>query len=208
MNQSLRSMAKWSMLAVLLSNTGCNAKEMPDARRDYLLAHEHGWIDLVVKAPATAPAAAPGFKPGEACSVGLTINGDMLLFENASLADAGGAGMPVGFRFVAPAGKLDAALHLHGCVKDELVLKLPLQLTKDHLVELAFDGVALTAGEATPFEPTSLEWVRTEMLRMQANAQAGDAATGKLTTLATASVALNAFGLLALLGYAWSRRRR
>ncbi|NHZ35691.1 hypothetical protein [Massilia rubra] len=204
MNRSLRSMAKWSMLAVLLSNIACNAKEMPDSRRDYLLAHDHGWIDLVVKAPATAP----GFKPGEACSVGLRINGDMLLFESANLADAGSAGIPVGFRFVAPAGKLDAALHLHGCVKDELVLKLPLQLTKDHLVELAFDGVALTAGEATPFEPTSLEWVRTEMLRMQANAHAGDAATGKLTTLATASVALNAFGLLALLGYAWSRRRR
>ncbi|UOD29809.1 hypothetical protein INH39_31305 [Massilia violaceinigra] len=199
MNRSLRSIATWSMLAVLLSNSGCNAKEMPDSRRDYLLAHDHGWIDLVVKAPAGAPA----YKPGEACTVGLTINGDMLLFENANLA-----GMPVGFRFVAPAGKLDAALHLHGCVKEELVLKLPLQLTKDHLVELAFDGAALTAGTATPFEPTSLEWVRTEMLRMQANAHAGDAATGKLTTLATASVALNAFGLLALLCYAWIRRRR
>ena len=201
MNNFLRKMGTPCVLAVLLLNAGCEAKEMPDSRRDYLLAHEHGWIDLVVKAPASAP----GYKPGEACTVGLMINGDMLLFENASLADAG---MPVGFRFVAPAGKLDAALHLHGCVKDELVLKLPLQLTKDHLVELAFDGAALTAGKATPFEPTSLEWVRTEMLRMQANAQAGDAATGKLTMLATASVALNALGLLALLGYAWIRRRR
>lgn len=204
MNHFLRKVGTACVLAVLLLNAGCEAKEMPDSRRDYLLAHDHGWIDLVVKAPAGAP----GFKPGEACSVGLMINGDMLLFENANLAGAGSAGMPVGFRFVAPAGKLDAALHLHGCVKDELVLKLPLQLTKDHLVELAFDGVALTAGKAIPFEPTSLEWVRTEMLRMQANTRAGDAATGKLTTLATASVVLNAFGLLALLCYAWSRRRR
>lgn len=205
MNRPLRRMAAWSMLAVLLSNAACNAKEMPDARRDYLLAHAHGWIDLTVKAPAGAP----GYKAGEACSMGLSINGDMLLLESAHLAEAGNAGIPVGFRFVAPAGKLDAALHLHGCIKDALVLKLPLQLDQDHLVELAFDGAALTAGQPRPFALTSLDWVRTEILRMQAQAQAGEAATGKLTTLATASVALNAFGLLALLAYAcWRRRRR
>lgn len=189
---------------MLLSIAGCEAKEMPDSRRDYLLAHEHGWIDLTVKAPAGTP----GYKPDVPCSIGLRINGDLMLLESAHLAGAGDAEILVGFRFVAPAGKLEAALHLHDCIKDELVLKLALPLAKDHLVELAFDGTALKAGEASPFEPTSLEWVRTEMLRMQAGSQASDAATGKLTTLATASVALNAFGLLALLGYAWSRRRR
>jgi hypothetical protein len=204
MNPYLHRITTWSTLAVLLSIAGCEAKEMPDSRRDYLLAHEHGWIDLTVKAPAGAP----GYQAGEACSVGLTVNGDPVLLESAHLGQADSAGIALGFRFVAPAGKLDAALHLHGCIKDELVLKLPLQLDKDHLVELAFDGTALKAGEASPFEPTSLEWVRTEMLRMQANGQASDAATDKLTTLASASIALNAFGLLALLGYAWSRRRR
>ncbi|MDM5177543.1 hypothetical protein PO883_10105 [Massilia sp. DJPM01] len=204
MTYSLHSLTKWSVLAVLLSTAACNAKEMPDARRDYLLAHEHGWIDLTVKAPAGTP----GFKPGERCSVGLMINGEMLLFETANLAEADSAGMPVGYRFVAPAGKLQAELHIGECIKEALVVKVPLQLDKDHLLALAFDGTAAKAGAATPFEPASLEWVRTDMLRMQASGQAGDAAMGKLTQLVIVSVALNVVGLLALLGLVWSRRRR
>ncbi|MFB9245659.1 hypothetical protein IV454_27140 [Massilia antarctica] len=203
MNHSLRILATWSMLAVLLSTAACHAKEMPDSRRDYLLAHEHGWIDLTVKAPSGAA----GIKAGESCDIALLVNGEMLLVESADLAAADSAGMPVGYRFVAPAGKLQAELHIGRCVKDELVVKVPLQLDKDHLLALAFDGAAATAGAATPFEPASLEWVRAEMLRMQASGRANDAATEKLTRLAIYSAVLNAVGVLALLGFASSRRR-
>ncbi|MDQ1920614.1 hypothetical protein [Massilia pseudoviolaceinigra] len=204
MNHPLRTLATWSMLAVLLSTAGCQAKEMPDARRDYLLAHDHGWIDLTVKAPTGAP----GFKAGEACQVALLVNGETLLLESANLAEADGAGIPVGYRFVAPAGKLQAELHIGACVKEALVVKVPLQLDKDHLLALAFDGAAAKAGAATAFEPASLEWVRAEMLRMQANGRANDAATDKLTRLAIYSAVLNAIGVLALLGFTLRRRSR
>ena len=204
MTHSLRNLATSSMLAVVLSTAACHAKEMPDSRRDYLLAHDHGWIDLTVKAPSGAA----GFKAGEACYVALVVNGETLLEEGADLAAADSAGIPVGYRFVAPAGKLQAELHIGRCVKDELVVKVPLQLDKDHLLALAFDGTAATAGAATPFEPASLDWVRAEMLSMQANREANDAATDKLTRLAICSAILNAIGVLGLLGFTLSRRRR
>jgi hypothetical protein len=108
-----------------MSISGCHA-QMSDARRDHVLAGDHGWIDL-------------------ALNVGPKSGG--------------------------------------------------------------YDGKksCLTLESSTPYEPTSLEWVRGEILKLHANNDTSGAAVSRLTAIAIASLALN---LLALVVCVVLMRRR
>lgn len=97
----------WVVLAILLSSAGCRA-EMSDARRDHVLAGNHGWIDLT------------------------------------------------GYRVAVPTGKLQTELTIDGCVPLPVVVTLPLDLAKDHLARLVFDGSSLTL-HSSVLEPASVE---------------------------------------------------
>ena len=196
MNTRIRSAL---LLAVLFSSAGCRA-DMSDARRDHVLAGDHGWIDLTLKA---APASA-AYDPKKGCLVAFSSGGEHLFSESADLARVAGTQNPFGYRIVAPAGKAEAQLTVDACLPQPLVLKLPLDLAKDHLVRLEFDGSALVLLDSAPYEPTSLEWVRGEILKLQSTDQASGEAIARLTTIALASLGLN---LLALLAFFMRRRQ-
>jgi hypothetical protein len=197
---SMRMVTGAGLLAVLLSSAGCRA-EMSDARRAHILAGSHGWIDLTLKA---APKAV-GFDAGKRCVVSFASNGERQLAEVADLARAEGGDQPYGYRFVVPSGALKTELTLDGCVPLPVVVTLPLALAKDHLARLVFDGSSLVLHSSAPYEPTSLEWVRGEIVKLHANNDASGAAVSRLTTIAIASLALNG---LALLLFFFSRRKR
>jgi hypothetical protein len=196
------SMRSALLLAVLFCSAGCRA-EMSDARRDHVLAGDHGWIDLTLKA---APAS-PAYDPKKSCVVSLSSGGEHLFSETADLARAAASQNPVGYRIVVPAGKAAVELTLQDCLPKPLVVTLPLELAKDHLARLAFDGSALMLQEMTPYEPTSLEWVRSEILKLQSSGQAAGEGMARLSTIAMASLALNLLTLLALLAFFLTRRR-
>lgn len=193
------SMRSALLLAVLFSSAGCRA-DMSDARRNHVLAGDHGWIDLTLKA---APASATSDLK-KSCHVSFSFGGEYQFSEMADLASAAASHNPPGYRIVAPAGKAEAELTVETCLPKPLVVTLELELAKDHLARLAFDGSALVLLESTPYEPTSLEWVRGELLKLQSGGQASGEAVAKLTTIAMASLALN---LLALLVFFLTRRR-
>lgn len=199
MKVPMNSLTRSVVLAVLLSSTGCRA-EMSDARRDHVLAGNHGWIDLTL----TAPPRAVEFDASKRCLVSFSANGERQLMENVHLAGAPGQA-PFGYRFVVPSGKLKTELSIDGCVPLPVVVTLPLDMPKDHLARLAFDGSSLVLQGATPFEPTSLEWVRGEMLKLHASGGATDVAVAKLTSIAMLSLALN---VLALIVFFVARRKR
>lgn len=195
----MRTLFNWCAISILLVCSGCKA-DMSDARRDHLLAGDHGWIDLTVHAPAQAP----GFDPQKACRISLLLNGEAMLGESADLAQAEASHIPLGYRFVAPAGKLQAELNFSACVKDTYTVKYPLVLEKDQLANMLFDGKAVSLQSTSAYEPTSLEWVRAEMLKLQADNAASGSALSMLTKIAIASLVLNALTLLYFLG----RQRR
>lgn len=199
MNSGMRVVTNALALAVLLSSAGCRA-EMSEARRNHVLAGDHGWIDLTLK---SAPKSA-AYDPKKNCTVWFNSNGETQYSESADLEHAANSENPFGYRIVAPIGKTQAELTLSNCIAKPLVVKLPFDLAKDHLVRLAFDGTALVLESSTPYEPTSLEWVRAEMLKLQSNNASSDEAVARLTKLAFASLGLN---LLALLVFIISRRR-
>ncbi|MES2018135.1 MAG: hypothetical protein V4484_16730 [Pseudomonadota bacterium] len=183
-----------AVLSVLLSSAGCRA-EMSDARRDHVLAGDHGWIDLTLKAAPSAP----DFDPKKICSVSFWSGDESLLGEGADLSRAAQNANPIGYRFAVPSGKLQAEVRLEGCVTKPLVLPLPLDLAKDHLARLVFDGGKVLLESTAPYEPTSLDWVRGEILKLHSSNEASVAAVSRLTTLTIASLTLNLLALLAFL---------
>ena len=188
------------LLAVLLGSAGCRA-EMSDARRDHVLAGDHGWIDLTLTA---APKAA-AYDPKKSCLVSFSSGGEHLFSESAELAQAAGSPNPPGYRVVVPAGKAQVELRFDACLPQPLVVTLPLDMAKDHLMRVAFDGAGLVLQDATPYDPTTLEWVRREVLTLRAANETHTEAVALLTKLAEASLALN---VLVLLGFVLSRWRR
>lgn len=198
MKADMNHCMRFAVLAILLSSAGCRA-EMSDARRDHVLAGNHGWIDLTLKAPPKAV----GFDDKTNCVVTFSSNGERQLMESAGMAGEAGQA-PFGYRFVVPSGKLKTELTIDACVPAPVVLTLPLGLPKDHLARLAFDGSSLVLEGSAPYEPTSLEWVRGEILKLHADNGSTDAAMSKLTTIAVISLALN---VLALLVFFVTRRK-
>jgi hypothetical protein len=192
------------LLLALLAFAGCT-KAMDDARRDHVLAGPHGWIDLTLHAPKGAAAAASGAgrtNGDTPCEMRLLVNGEALMDETGDLAQADAAGSPLGYRFVVPAGKLDAELGLSRCVK-EMRLPLAVALDKDHLALLEFDGHALSVKSNEPWQPATLEAVRGDVAQVSEHGMATDGTLSTLTRLVAASIVLN----LVVLAVLFLRRR-
>jgi hypothetical protein len=189
------------IMACVVSSSGCAKAEQWDARRDHILAGDHGWIDLTLKTPlAQLPDA-----DHAGCHISYGFNGEELLSASADLKEAQANQILVGYRFPAPSGALNTSLHISFCVKEPVVVKLPLDLKKDHLAELEFDGTTVVVKRSIPYEPTSLEWVRTQILQLQTDNGASSMAVSTLTKIALASLGLNFLVLLLLL---WKWRAR
>jgi hypothetical protein len=174
------------LLSTLIMCSGCGKADISDARRDHIMAGNHGWIDITFDAGPPADPTATDHH----CSIAFFLNGEVMLNETADIAAAAGSN-PTGYRFPAPSGTLNADLQLALCTQSPVSLKRQITLGKDQLLTLHFDGKALLAGNATPYLPTTLEQVRSEISKLQ-NAQI--TADGGLVTLkwfALASLFLN-----------------
>lgn len=183
--------------AVLLSNAAC-ARQAVEARADFILGADHGWVDL-----AMVPDAGTVFdKP---CDLHLAMNGETLLMTGVQMP-RGGAAPAVGFRHPVPVGKLLMELTVSGCVPKAGTFNLPLDMAKDHLARLEFDGKAMRLERMTAFEPTTLEWVRTEVLKLQAENGSAAKAMEQLSLFAKASLGLNVLLLITLIA-GYLRRR-
>ena len=187
------------LLLSLLAFAACT--KASDARRDYLLARPHGWIDLTVHAPspAVAASAVAGAKRNASsdCRIAFAIDGETLVDESGDLAAADAAGNALGYRVVAPAGSLHGELTIEGCVPP-LRLALPVALEKDHLARLEFDGRRIAVSSTEAYSPVTLEAVRGDVAQLQARGQAADERVSALTKLAIAGLLLNVAVLAAV----------
>lgn len=185
------------LLVALLACAGCT--QASDARRDYLLGGPHGWIDLTLHAPAAAPMPASGVAAATHCALGVGVNGETLLYESGPVAQLDAAGTPLGYRLLAPAGKLDIGVSISGCVPEPVEARIALALAPDHLARLEFDGKQVVVKGDTPWAPATLDALHDQVETLQAGAKASDGAQATLTKLLIACVALNLAVLAALL---------
>ena len=194
-------MLKSLLMLALLAGAGCTQAD--DARRDHILAGPHGWLDITLKAPPAAKAAASAAAGSVACGMRLQVNGETRLDESGDLVRADAADNPLGYRFVVPAGRLDAELAIRDCVKDELRLPLPLVLKDGQLALLEFDGQKLVLAATQAYAPATLDAVRTDVAKLHRHGEATDGTLATLTWLAIASLVLNVVVILVAL-----RRRK
>jgi len=183
----MRALYKTLVFALLLTCSACGKADISDARRDHILAADHGWIDLTVSMPARDSAQ----KLDKPCFLNFMLNDESRLSESASLGQVAENTAQMGYRFPAPAGALRAELVFSLCVKDTRTFKLPITLPKDHLAKLQCDGKTLSVLEISTYEPTTLEWVRAEIVKLQSNQQTTDKMLSTLTWLALSSLVLN-----------------
>ena len=214
----MRMSIKPLLLFVLLACAGCT-RASDDARIDHILAGPHGWIDVTLHAPVAASAAGLALRSIEikrdgknhvtanatatvaattSCNISFKANGETRLIETADLAAADAAGVPIGYRFVVPAGALNTELGISGCISEQ-GLALPLKLEQDQLAVLEFDGRKLLLKSTEHFAPSTLDSLHGEVATLQQRADGHDAALSTLKKLAIASVLLNAVVIVLVL---------
>jgi len=188
-----------SVLLILCS--ACGKADMSDARMNHLMAADHGWIDLTLK--SLAPSKVKANANANDCTVAFSVNGETLLRESANFAAAQSKGNPIGYRFPAPSGDLDIELNYSICVKDPVVVKQTLNLPKDHLMNIVFDGSKLSVERVNEYIPPSLEWVRAELESMRGDASDTEHRISYLSKLVLCCIGFNLVVVVLLL---WRRR--
>jgi len=199
----MSTQARVLIFLVLIQCAGCSKAELSEARKNYLLARDHGWIDVVVQTP---PAPRGGENPPRECTLTVMSNGESLLFESADFRAAAAGGSPIGYRFPVAVGAQDLELKFERCLKDGRVLKQKLDIKKDELVQLSVQGSAMETGSATPYRPATLDGVSDSSERLRAQVETLAAATGQATSrtstlswLVVAALMSNVVTLLVLL---------
>jgi len=199
----MSTQARVLIFLALVQCAGCSKAELSEARKNYLLAGDHGWIDLVVQTP---PAPQSGETPTRECMLSLMSNGESLLLESADFRAAAASGSPIGYRFPVAVGTQDIELRFARCLKVDRVLKQKLDIKKDELVQLSVQGSALQTGSAMPYRPATLDGVSALNDGLRAQVETLAAATGQSTSrtstlswLVVAGLVSNVVTLLVLL---------
>jgi len=127
-------------------------------RRDYILAHPHGWVEVSVDDRSVPQVPVPGSEeePGpwvrpESCSVEVLLDREPFVYGSAyPVGDAPPYAAETGFRFPAPVGPALLAVQYRGCdVADGKAsvsnAELFIGVEEDRVIEVHFDGAALAA---------------------------------------------------------------
>lgn len=192
--------SKTLMLVLILMCSGCSKADTSDARRDHILSGDHGWIDLTINKPSQKG----GLKAITPCLVSFSTNGETLINESVDLAKADASKNPIGYRFAVPSGLLQAELVISSCIKNQQLTKLSINLIKDQLATIRFDGQNLTLQDATTYDPTTLEKVREEVKSIQVN---GESYADNIATLKKLVIVSLLFNFIIMLGFVLRRRR-
>ena len=215
----MQAPAKILLVLAVLAASGCSrSADLLEARRDHILAADHGWIDVTLHAPVPASSATPASSPathGQArgatndsdCGVRFSIDGESVVTDSVDLAAAEAAHVPIGYRFAVPAGKLASTLSVR-CNGSDVSADLPLEIAKNQVSTLEFDGKALTLVRSAFVDPASLDSLRGDLLKMQDTANTSDAVQSRLTQLVVANIALDALLVAIVLAVVFRRRRR
>ena len=191
----MRTIAKTVLCFILLACSGCGKAEISEARRDHILAEDHGWIDLTLSGDAPA-----GENKDDArCQIQLEINHESLLTEAVKYSKAEANQPLLGYRFPAPAGNLVAELEISYCVKDPVIVKLPISLEKNHLAKIRFDGKQMTLLGTTAYDPSTLDGLQSEVKKIQSSETVSSERLSTLMWLIIAVVVSNFFLLWLLL---------
>lgn len=139
--------------AILVAAVAC-ASTLQE-RRDYILAHPHGWVEVSLADPNVPQVPVSEDEPGlarpESCSVEISLDREPFVYGSAyPVGDAPPYTVETGFRFPAPVGPALLAVQYRGCdVADGKAslasAELYVGVEEGRVIEVHFDGAALVA---------------------------------------------------------------
>lgn len=188
---------------LLLALSACGQAEVSDQRRAFIDARDHGWLDLQVNLPA-------GSLHGEAakqgCELITSVDGEQFVREHLYPQSEALPKVETGFRFTAPAGSHEIALHLERCQAEPQTFSLSTKLKKNQLLELTFDGEKLKAGEATPYNPVTLDKLKDKLAAVEETQEDTEKSIGKQFRRMTLLLVFGLFTSTLLILYLGRRR--
>ena len=160
--KTLRSVG-FGLVAVVACASGPSVE-----RRDYILAHAHGWVEVsildadVPDVPTERDERVVIERPS---SCYLTVSLDREPFAGSDVFPVGDTApyeLTMGYRFPAPVGPAVLELRYSGCDVNEgkaasVVLELPIRVEARSVSEVHFDGTALIADPLRPNRVVSLD---------------------------------------------------
>jgi hypothetical protein len=158
------------LLAVIVSFLfpSC-ARAISQERRDYILAHPHGWVELsfndyqIPSIPVKEKKKTVFVKP-EQCRVTVSIDDEPYFSESVyPFGETEPYRVESGFRFPAPVGPAALRLTYSGCDAGEqeesgsVEQAIEINVAEGIVHNLDFDGTSITAGEVSPNRAVTLE---------------------------------------------------
>ncbi len=157
--------------------TGCGVKaEVSTSRRSYIIANEHGWVEIELKhdeieAILEKDDDEEPAKPS--CWFGLQVNHEEFVLERITpFGEEPPYKVDTGFRFPIPVGKLVVELFYTGCsgysvlsdpegkekmVKNKLDITKQIEIKENMVTKLYFDGYELVDDGIFPNKKTTLD---------------------------------------------------
>ena len=127
----------------------------PLERREYILAHPHGWVEVTVADAEIPQVPKSEDEPGtlvrpRACTIEVSLDGEPFVYGSSyPTGDAPPYAADTGFRFPAPLGPAELAVEYSGCDLESgkaATVKVggPVSVERDRVSEVRFDGARLT----------------------------------------------------------------
>jgi hypothetical protein len=166
------SISKSFIFALLLTLSACGRAEVSEERKAYILANEHGWVELAVDIPPSR-----FVQDGDPanCLLEVSVNGERFLSEPLFPRDGEKRSIRTGFLFAAPATQSEVELRYSGCQKEDARVSGVVPLSTDKLVKLEFDGDTLATSAPTPFKAAELGDLQQKLANIEAWQQKSDA---------------------------------
>jgi len=170
-------MKRIAMLLALVNAPGCASAQEVAPREGYILAHDHGWVELAILDDAipvytsTDESGVAVRRVPDECAVRITLNSEPFL--HGPLYPAGSSEpyrVDSGFRFPAPVGLFSTELAYSGCRGSaEADREFPFYLTvaSGQVTLISFDGDAVEARSPTPDEAVTLQSLDARLDRIE-----------------------------------------
>jgi len=145
------------------------ARAISQERRDYILAHPHGWVELAfndyqIPNIAVKEKKKTVFVKPERCWVTVKIDDEPYFSDSVyPFGEVEPYRVESGFRFPAPVGLTSLRLTYSGCdvgAEEEsgsVEQLVEINVVEDMVQNLGFDGTSITTGEAAPNKAVTLE---------------------------------------------------
>jgi len=151
---------------VTLAQTAC--AQTSQERRDYILAHPHGWVEVTIDDRAIPQVPSndedhPGLVKPESCSLHVELDGEPYVYGSVyPVGDLPPYAAKTGFRFPAPIGSTRMRVGYSGCdlegeKRATVEAEAPVVVEESRVTEVEFDGARLAPLATRPNSVITLD---------------------------------------------------